>query len=189
MEQGKVLNHIGDLEIKMTPDRGRGIFATKLLKMGDLVLVESAVAGVVQNRQMLDGFNLATCHIEKRHVKQLQEDLREELTKNCIDVAQLKGVEAYRMSFLYAGGDKSDLKIPPLDIFTDNHYKKYNIPDINCKHIQDIIKHNETLQLEQSDMKNALFCFKSFINHSSNPNLKIEHVQSSMVFIFASKDI
>lgn len=47
----------------------------------------------------------------------------------------LKGVDAVRMSYLYDGDKKKQLKIPPMTLFTDNHYKKYeeelpmDIPD------------------------------------------------------------
>ena len=35
----------------------------------------------------------------------------------------------------------------------------------------------------------SLFCFKSFFNHSSQSNVKIELLSSNLIFIFAKQDI
>ena len=44
LRQCKILNYVQGVEIKMAPGKGRGIFATKSLKAGELVIVEKAVA-------------------------------------------------------------------------------------------------------------------------------------------------
>ena len=46
MDEGKIINFIQGVEIKMTKDRGRGVFASKPLKKGDLLVVEKAIAEV-----------------------------------------------------------------------------------------------------------------------------------------------
>ena len=38
------MNYLYGVEIKMTPDKGRGVFATASLKKGELLIVENAVA-------------------------------------------------------------------------------------------------------------------------------------------------
>jgi hypothetical protein len=44
MSEAKVLNYIKGLEIKMTDDgKGRGVFASRDLKRGDLLVVEKAL--------------------------------------------------------------------------------------------------------------------------------------------------
>jgi len=37
--------------------------------------------------------------------------------------------------------------------------------------------------------KKTLFCFKSLINHNRKMNVKVEYVQSNLVFIYAAEDI
>ena len=46
------------------------------------------------------------------------------------------------MSYLYDGRNKSDLEIPPLDIFVQNEYKKYDIPDLSVQRLHDIVMLN-----------------------------------------------
>ena len=44
LKEDKVLNFTDNLEIKMTQDKGRGIFASEDLRKGDLIVVERAIA-------------------------------------------------------------------------------------------------------------------------------------------------
>jgi electron transfer flavoprotein alpha/beta subunit len=44
LQKSNILNYLDGVEIKMTPDKGRGVFATKPLNRGDLIAVEKAVA-------------------------------------------------------------------------------------------------------------------------------------------------
>lgn len=46
----------------------------------------------------------------------------------CSSIMQLKGIKALRLSYLFGG--LSD-KIPPREIFSHNHYKNYEIPDLS----------------------------------------------------------
>ena len=46
IEEGKIVNFIQGVEIKRTKDKGRGVFASKSLKKGDLLVVEKAIAEV-----------------------------------------------------------------------------------------------------------------------------------------------
>ena len=67
-----------------------------------------------------------------------------ELSKKCHSIAQLKGIEALRMSYLFDGEEDSfeKLEIPPIEIFVENHYKKYDIGDISIKKLDNITKIN-----------------------------------------------
>ena len=40
----EVINYVNGVEIKMSMENGRGVFASKDLKRGDLIVVEKAVA-------------------------------------------------------------------------------------------------------------------------------------------------
>jgi len=44
MKQDKILNYLDGVEVKMTKDKGRGVFASKNLKRGELLIVEKAIA-------------------------------------------------------------------------------------------------------------------------------------------------
>jgi len=111
------------VEIKMTPDKGRGVFASKPLNRGDLIAVEKAIA-------------LSEEHMGK-NITYLSNAFTAGpagLIRKCAEV-QLKGVDAVRLSYLFDGDKKKELKVPPMSLFTDNHYKKHqadlpmDIPD------------------------------------------------------------
>ena len=44
MKRNKILNFVNGVEIQKIKDKGRGVFAKKLLKKGDLIIVERALA-------------------------------------------------------------------------------------------------------------------------------------------------
>ena len=44
MKDGAIRNYIHGVEIKQTKDKGRGVFATKFLKRGTLIVVEKVTA-------------------------------------------------------------------------------------------------------------------------------------------------
>ena len=44
MDEKKILNYIQGVEIKLTKDKGRGVFAAKAFKKGELIVVENAIA-------------------------------------------------------------------------------------------------------------------------------------------------
>lgn len=155
----------------MTKDKGRGVFAAKSLKRGELLVVERAVADTCNIRSL--GSADTKC----------PNDSYSELVNRCSDLARLKGIEALRMSYLFDGAAAADLAIPPLEIYVQNYYKKYQIPDIPIARLKQMIslntfrqycaKHNGEIDLNS---QNALFCFKSLINHNRNTNVAAEHI-------------
>jgi hypothetical protein len=54
-----------------------------------------------------------------------------DLAKKLIDLVQLKGIHALRVSQLYDGQNGDNLKIPPIELFTRNNYKQHQIEDIS----------------------------------------------------------
>jgi len=46
LENDKILNFIQGVKLKMTKDKGRGVFASKDLKRGDLLVVEKSIAEI-----------------------------------------------------------------------------------------------------------------------------------------------
>ena len=55
MNEGIILNYISGVEIKMTENHGRGVFATKDLQKGDLIVVEKALVGIYHGSQLDSG--------------------------------------------------------------------------------------------------------------------------------------
>ena len=102
-DENRIINYVNGVQIKMTEDRGRGVFATRFLKKGTLIAVETAAV------QALDAAK--------------SDAAKAALVEKCADVAKLKGVEALRMSYMYDGTPNTN--IPPPDIFVQNNYKKY----------------------------------------------------------------
>ena len=96
----------------MTPDKGRGVFATKALNRGDLIIVEKAIALSEENlgkniTYLANAFTAGPVGLISR----------------CRELYKLKGLDAVRLSYLYDGNKKKDLKVPPMSLFLDNHYK------------------------------------------------------------------
>lgn len=105
------MNYVNGLQQKMVPAEGRGLFATRDLKKGELLIAEKALAVGKGKHQVND------------------------LVDNCIELSKLKGVHALRLNALW-NGDKDDLKVSGLGIFVKNNYRQYKIPDIPVKKIE-----------------------------------------------------
>lgn len=72
---------IHDLELKMTDDRGRGLFAKRKLEKGELLIAEKAIA--VGTEDVIGSINKGDSA---------------SLIQKCIDLAQVKGIHALRLS-------------------------------------------------------------------------------------------
>jgi len=97
----------------MTKDgRGRGVFASKFLKKGELIAVEKAIADIKEKETIKERDNL-------KYIT----DIHREMVKRCLDLTQLKRIEAIRLSYLSDGNNIDNHIIPPMDIFIKNNYK------------------------------------------------------------------
>ena len=47
IREGYIVNHVANVEVKITEDLGRGVFAAKDFKKGDLIIVEKALIELV----------------------------------------------------------------------------------------------------------------------------------------------
>ena len=155
----------------MTPDKGRGVFATKPLNRGDLIAVEKAIA-------------LSEEHLTK-NITYLSNTFTSgplELIRKCTETYALEGVDAVRLSYLFDGDKKKELKVPPMSLFTDNHYKQYmadhprDIPDRIMVQMKEVLAYNGSKSTEPTRKDNkyhtsansVLFNFRSYINHNRN---------------------
>ena len=55
-----------------------------------------------------------------------------------MNISLYKGVEALRLSYLFDGQKDKEMKIPPLDVFVSNKYKKYDVPEIQYEDLLQI---------------------------------------------------
>ena len=100
LKEDKIINYIHDaLDIKMTKEKGRGIFATEFIMKGTLLIVERAIAESEENGE------------------------DETLICKCSNLLDLKGVKCLRLctlsfgtfsskEILYVGVSSEENKIP-----------------------------------------------------------------------------
>jgi len=74
LKDAKVINFIQGAKIRLTEDRGRGVFASRPLKYGELIVVEKAVA---------------------------EAPTQDALIEKCTNLIRFKGIEFLRMSYMY----------------------------------------------------------------------------------------
>ena len=84
----------------MTPDMGRGIFATENIKKNEMIIVDKAIIGIS------DDPDVASKYI---------------MTHNIYRQYKLKGQVAKRLMYLYAG-DYTKVEIPDIKIYMENTY-------------------------------------------------------------------
>ena len=95
------------------------------------------------------------------------------MAKKCEELYELKGIQALRMCYLYDGTPDSG-DIPPVEIFSSNYYKQYEIKNISKRKIKAIAARNNIFEANRLEHENgeqemqcytSLYAFKSFINH------------------------
>jgi hypothetical protein len=96
LKRANVINFIQGAKIQISEERGRGVFASRSLKYGELIVVEKAVA---------------------------EAPTEDDLIEKCTNLIRFKGIEFLRMSYMYQGEKTTGL--PPLTIFTLNNYQEY----------------------------------------------------------------
>ena len=147
------MNYFDGVEVKMTPKCGRGMFATKNFKKGDVVIAEKAIASGTYGADLIS---------------------------KCSKIYEIKGAKAIRLSYLYNGGDKFTI-IPNLEIFTKNTYRYHAaLPDLEAKtspisthdQMKSITKFNRFTNAKEANRNiTYIFGLKSLINHSMKNNL------------------
>ena len=127
----------------MTKDgRGRGVFASKFLKKGELIAVEKAIADIKEKETIKERDNL-------KYIT----DIHREMVKRCLDLTQLKRIEAIRLSYLSDGNNIDNHIIPPMDIFIKNNYKQYKQAELSIAKLNRIIQMNSQFSLQKTKEK------------------------------------
>ena len=171
----------------MTKDKGRGVFATKPIKKGDLIFTEKPIAtGIMQAHQFESQFaDIGNGITGMMSGEQMA------IQKKLIELIQANGIHALRVSKLFDGGSKDDLKIPSIEVYTRNNYKDHVIEEMSVEKLQKICLINSTC--EEGRSGGALYCFRSFFNHQKgSQTLKVIHINEEMreiKFSYANHDI
>lgn len=185
----ELAEYIGPVEIKKSEISGRGLFATKNIDAGTVVLVTRAIAierGIVGGEGSGSGEN-----------KQLV------MWKNFIErvagcVSRCRRTR-HLISTLSSGEDEEGLEIPDLSIFRAEASEKHDYPDekLDMNKILGILDVNSLVENAISAKvmgRNkdyygvGLWLLASFINHSCGPNARRLHVGNHLMVI-ASRDI
>ncbi|XP_028785080.1 uncharacterized protein LOC114740989 [Neltuma alba] len=186
----ELAEYIGSVEIMKSEISGRGLFATKNIDGGGLVLVTKAIA---MERSVLGG-------------KDLSEEAQLVMWKNFIDkVADFVGKcrrTSNLISKLSNGEDEDSLGVPDIGLFKPGTEMKNNQPGatekIDMGKLLSILDVNslteDAVSASVLGKKNndyygvGLWILPSFINHSCCPNARRLHVGDYLI-VHASKDI
>ncbi|KAG5604050.1 hypothetical protein H5410_025542 [Solanum commersonii] len=169
---------------------GRGLFATKNLDCGNLLLVTKAVAverAIVPESVFQDSKEQAQLDMWKNFIDKILESI-----KKCVRTRDL-------ICKLSNGESEDDLEVPDIDLFRAEgedsstfHDKKIdkekllNILDVNSL-VEELI--SAKVLGKNSDVHGiGLWILSSFINHSCDPNVRRSHI-GDHVMIHACRDI
>ena len=78
-----------------TDNRGRGVFASKDLKRGDLIIVEQSICEAEHDDKMVE--------LDFTGMSYINGGEHSEVIKRLADIAKLKGIEALKMSYMFQG--------------------------------------------------------------------------------------
>ncbi|CAL5212960.1 unnamed protein product [Lathyrus oleraceus] len=182
----ELAEYIGDVQIRKSEISGRGVFVTKDIDAGSLILITKAIA---MERSLLAG-------------KDLCEDTQLVMWKNFVD----KVIELVRkchktrdlIEKLSIGGKEDELDVPDVDLF-----RPESIGEMNSREEIDMVKLLAILDVnsltEEAVSANVLrknndcygvglWLLPSFINHSCSPNVRRLHVGDYLI-VHASRDL
>ncbi|RYR64834.1 hypothetical protein Ahy_A03g010869 isoform A [Arachis hypogaea] len=182
----ELAEYIGAVEIRKSDISGRGLFATKNIDAGSLILVTRAI---VMERSILAG-------------KDLSEDAQLAMWKNFIQKVSEFARKCYKtrdlIGMLSIGEDEEELEIPDIDLFRPENVgnmdscemidmeKLLAILDVNSL-TEDAVSAN-VLRKNNDSYGVGLWLLPSFINHSCCPNSRRLHVGDYLI-VHASKDM
>ncbi|XP_057747975.1 methyltransferase FGSG_00040 [Arachis stenosperma] len=182
----ELAEYIGAVEIRKSDISGRGLFATKNIDAGSLILVTRAI---VMERSILAG-------------KDLSEDAQLAMWKNFIQKVSEFARKCYKtrdlIGMLSIGEDEEELEIPDIDLFRPENVgnvdscemidmeKLLAILDVNSL-TEDAVSAN-VLRKNNDSYGVGLWLLPSFINHSCCPNSRRLHVGDYLI-VHASKDL
>ncbi|KAK2636172.1 hypothetical protein Ddye_030964 [Dipteronia dyeriana] len=182
----ELAEYVGAVQIKKSEISGRGIFATKNIDAGTLVLVTKAIAserGILSGE---DSSEKAQLVMWKNFIDKIVES-----TSKCQRTHHL-------ISTLSNGENEDELEVPNISIFrAESEESNYSNGKLDMDRILSILDVNSLVEEAVSAKvlgKNrgfhgvGLWLLASFINHSCNPNARRVHV-GDFVMVHASRDV
>ncbi|CAA0828664.1 SET domain protein 35 [Striga hermonthica] len=188
--KGKVpelAEYIGPVEIKKSEISGRGLFATKNVESGTLLLATKAVA---VDRAIMPQGSGETAHLV----------IWKNLIDKVVETVKKCGEVKFLISNLSAGeDDEGSLGIPEIGIFRSDADLNGgdSCKELDTRKILSILDKNSILEDAVSSKvlgKNAdyqgvgLWALASFINHSCEPNVRRLHI-GDYVIVHAARDV
>ncbi|KAJ0257774.1 SET domain protein 35 [Hirschfeldia incana] len=176
---------IGSVEIKRSEVSGRGLFATKNIVVGALILVTKGVAterGILGSEECVDKAQMV-----------MWKNFVDEVTKSVRRCDRTKRL----VSSLSTGEEEEKLEIPDISLFRPETYDDGSKQDLDMKKLLSILDVNSLVEDAVSAKvigKNkeyygvGLWTLPSFINHSCVPNARRLHV-GDYAIVHASRDI
>ncbi|XP_059075197.1 uncharacterized protein LOC131060441 [Cryptomeria japonica] len=190
-------NYIGPVLVKKSVGRGRGLFATDNVDIGDFLLVENAIASSCTKLTRLKGGpeRVIPCMIE---VKAKLGHLKRDLEAKIISCAASSPRILQQLEYL---ADSDEMKVPPMDLFRINNASWNNYDVCNQgweldQHKLAKIMRNVACQIQTTESNSelnrqneqyGLWALPSFINHSCFPNANCIVVGEAMFIIAARK--
>ncbi|KAM1170520.1 hypothetical protein ACFX2G_021379 [Malus domestica] len=180
--------YIGAVQIKKSEIRGRGLFATKNIDVGTLMLVTKAVAierGILPGQELDENAQLLMW-------KNFTEKVMDSMAK-CSRIRDL-------ISTLSSGEDEDELEVPEINRFkpeAEHNGGCHNENELDASRILSILDVNSLVEGGISTKilgKNSdyygvgLWVLASFINHSCVPNARRMHI-GDHVMVHASRDV
>ncbi|GLJ25758.1 hypothetical protein SUGI_0493170 [Cryptomeria japonica] len=187
----EVEEFIGDVEInKINKIRGRGLFATKDISVGELLLVSNAA--FIVNRAV------KPLKIDQSH--KIKGSLQQDLVHAVLDAAKKSQKLSQQLFELDNGSLQVRSSLPAIDLFHTNYQERTEVVlELKEQGIRDIVFRNsfggEYKKFAEERPEDAeplgfsgLWLLPSFINHSCLPNATRLHVGKAM-FLHAAKPI
>lgn len=184
----ELAEYVGAVEVRRSEISGRGLFATRNVESGALMLVTKAVA-VDRAIMPIDSGENAHLVIWKNFIDKVAE-----AAEKCEHIS-------YLISCLSAGGDDDTLEVPDIAVFQPEAELRtaanggggsldketlLNILDVNSV-LEDAVSAN-VLGKNAGYQGVGLWILASFINHSCDPNVRRVHV-GDHVIVHAARDL
>ncbi|KAM7268984.1 hypothetical protein ACFE04_024481 [Oxalis oulophora] len=183
----ELAEYIGAVQVKKSEISGRGLFATKNIEAGNLVVVTKAVAierGILSGKEESD--------------ENIQLVMWKSFIDKVIDTAAKCERSNHLISLLSSGENENQLDTPDITVFRpETEFDSYSTEKIDKERILSILDVNSLVEDSISAKvlgKNSgfygvgLWLLASFINHSCTPNARRLHIGDHIV-ILMSRDI
>ncbi|KAL4481688.1 hypothetical protein ABPG74_007777 [Tetrahymena malaccensis] len=174
----KLVNYVGNIEVRRTEKMGRGVFATKNIRKNEVIAVCEFVQAIKNKDELIVEFQTdVNVNFNTQYF------IREQLIMEMQDNFYLRKV----LSYLYRGEINEEYQIPNLkEIFIKKYYQE-GIDDkieLTAEDISNITNYNTF----GSQNTTQLIMLASFFNHKKDKDIELVGVEDKVV-IFSKRDI